>query len=359
MNGMNLITDGIFTSDLHMPLYPVILALTNNSFFTVFFDISLSLGLSIFIYLVTYELTKSFKISLLSFFISSFYPFFIFYSVAKLTEITFIFLFMSGLYFFLKEKFYYSFFLLILSTYCRGTYDYLYPLLFAIILVLKNYNFKLIGITLIKYFLVYVILMSPWWYHNYLKYDQFVRLNLSTGHLLYSGNNPLNKSGGGVGNKDISKSDVDLSIFDHINNPIKKELSQKNMAIDYIFENKQKTMKMFVVKFIRLWRVTPYAEDYQNIFYKLTSYLSYGLLFFLTILFFITKTFSKYKLLSVLFLTKFLYLSLIHAITISSIRYRLPIEPFIIIIGSTYIFEILRYFKNYFHEKNNKNFINS
>ena len=40
--------------------------------------------------------------------------------------------------------------------------------------------------------------MSPWWYHNYLKYNEFVRLNLGFGLTFYAGNNPLNKTGGGV-----------------------------------------------------------------------------------------------------------------------------------------------------------------
>ena len=112
---------------------------------------------------------------------------------------------------------------------------------------------------------------------------------------------------------------------------------------------------MIFVKLNRLWRVTPYAENYQNIYYKSMSYLSYGLLSFLTILFFISKIFSKYKLLSIIFLIIFLYLSFIHVITISSIRYRLPIEPFIIIIGSSYIYEIINYFKINLHGKKNKN----
>lgn len=355
INGLNLLSNGIFTSDLHMPLYPIILAITNNSVFTIFFDISLSLGLSFFSYLVTKDLTKNINISIISFIIISFYPFFVFYSLAKLSEITFIFLFMTGLYFFLKEKFYISFILFILSTYCRATYDYLYPLLFIIILLQKNYNYKYIFIVMLKYLLIYVTLMSPWWYHNYKKYDQFVRLNLSAGHLLYSGNNPLNNSGGGVGHQDANKSDVDLTIFDHVNDPVKKEFLQRQTALEYIFDNKSKTFKMIFVKLNRLWRVTPYAENYQNIYYKSISYLSYGLLSFLTILFFISKTFSKYKLLSIIFLTIFLYLSFIHIITISSIRYRLPIEPFIIIIGSSYIYEIINYFKINLHGKKNKN----
>ena len=40
--------------------------------------------------------------------------------------------------------------------------------------------------------------MFPWWLHNHIKYDKFVRLNLATNFILYVGNNKNNKSGGGV-----------------------------------------------------------------------------------------------------------------------------------------------------------------
>ncbi len=48
------------------------------------------------------------------------------------------------------------------------------------------------------YLFVYAALMAPWWAYNYARYGQFVRLNLAGGMVLYTGNNPLNISGGGV-----------------------------------------------------------------------------------------------------------------------------------------------------------------
>ena len=65
---------------------------------------------------------------------------------------------------------------------------------------------KYVGI----YFIIYLVIMSPWWMHQYQKYGEFVRLNLADGIVLYSGNNPLNKTGGG-----IVGSDVDMSSFNN------------------------------------------------------------------------------------------------------------------------------------------------
>ena len=57
--------------------------------------------------------------------------------------------------------------------------------------------------------------MTPWWVHQYEKYGEFVRLNLGDGIVLFSGNNPANTTGGGVG-RYSGKSDMDLSQFYNI-----------------------------------------------------------------------------------------------------------------------------------------------
>ena len=40
--------------------------------------------------------------------------------------------------------------------------------------------------------------MAPWWLHNYHYYGTFVRLNVAGGENFYAGNNPRNKTGGGL-----------------------------------------------------------------------------------------------------------------------------------------------------------------
>ena len=41
-------------------------------------------------------------------------------------------------------------------------------------------------------------MMSPWWIYNYKQYDKFIMFNLVGPHTLFIGNNPLNKTGGGI-----------------------------------------------------------------------------------------------------------------------------------------------------------------
>lgn len=349
-NGLNLIKTGIFTSDLHMPLYPLILALTKNSIATVYLDVFLSLLLSFLIYLLALKFTNKKEIAYFALLISAFYPFYIFFSVSKLTEILFLTLMLSGLYFLLEKKFLFSFTFLILSVYCRGTLDYYYPFIIIVLTFIFFKSYKLSLVYLVLYLILYCFLLAPWWYHNYNKYENFIRLNLSTGHLLYSGNNFLNKTGGGVGNINPAKSDVDLTVFDDIKDPIAKEKEQRRQAINYIKNNKKHFFKMSLLKFQRLWRVTPYASEYQSKYYKLISYFSYGLLLLMSFVYFVKKYFYRYKILSVIFLSMFLYLSLVHMITISSIRYRMPIEPFMIIIASICLYEL---FKKTEYEKKN------
>ena len=64
------------------------------------------------------------------------------------------------------------------------------------------------------YALIYVVMMSPWWLHNYNKHHEFVHLNLSFGAILYSGNNEINTTGGGIGGLDYSIIATDTEIAD-------------------------------------------------------------------------------------------------------------------------------------------------
>ena len=61
-------------------------------------------------------------------------------------------------------------------------------------------------------------MLSPWWAHNWYKYDGFVKLNLSGGYHLYSGNNPENLSGGGIGGTDVNHGSVS---YTHLTLPTK------------------------------------------------------------------------------------------------------------------------------------------
>ena len=187
--------------------------------------------------------------------------------------------------------------------------------------------------------------MSPWWLYQYNKYGDFVRLNLGDGIVLFSGNNPLNTSGGGVGNGNKGKDDMDLSVFKDIVDPIEKNKQMKNEAYKYIVENPSQFIKMSLVKFERFWRLWPHTNKYQQWYTIIASISSYGIVLALSI-FFIFKYFSFYRKKLIPILGLFFYLTLIHMVTIGSIRYRFPLEPFLIIF-SGYIIAKLSFIRRF------------
>ena len=84
-------------------------------------------------------------------------------------------------------------------------------IIFSFYFVYNDKNLKYSITSILKYLAVYIFLLSPWWIHNYYKYDTFVRTNLAMGQILYIGNNPLNKSGGGISGKDFSFDNFEIN----------------------------------------------------------------------------------------------------------------------------------------------------
>ena len=180
--------------------------------------------------------------------------------------------------------------------------------------------------------------MSPWWIYQYDKYGEFVRLTLADGVVLYSGNNPMNITGGGIGNKS-GISDADLTKFNNISDPIKRNDTMKQEAIKYIVDKPVHFIKMAAVKFVRFWRLWPFTEHYQQWYIVASSLLSYGVVLALSIGFLFRNVKEKFIQLLPIF-SLIVYLTLVHMVTIGSIRYRFPLEPFLIIFASHFFVDL-------------------
>ena len=223
-----------------------------------------------------------------------------------------------------KKKFLLGYILIIFSIYVKPTADIFAPfLLLSFFFLIYKYSSKKVLRELFIFYILYSILFSPWWLHNWKKYDGFVRINLSGGYHLYSGNNPENLSGGGIGGVDVNHGWTEDDIEKR---GIEFEKKFKSDAFNYIKENPKTFIKLSFIKFKRFWQLYPYAEEYKGMFYKFVSIFSYGLVLLFSILFFISnikKFFFKISPLVVIILLT----TAIHCITIASVRYRFPIEP--------------------------------
>lgn len=286
-------------------------------------------------------ITSDPRASLLTAFITAIYPHFIFYSISQLSETLFIFLFYCAIWVLYLKRFLFGSVLLVLCILTRPSTDLIAPLLiFLFSFAVHKLGWKSAMKNMLCYFGVYLTLMSPWWVHNQLKYDSFVRLSLGDGHVLYSGNNQHNKTGGGVATGGIND-DLDSTIFDHITDPVERNDAKKRAAITFMKDNPSEFFVLAVKKFIRFWRLWPFAPQYQKLHYILVSLASYGVILALAIVSFAGKRKNNLSKMSPLMIYT-IYLCAVSMVTIGSIRYRLPIEPFLIILASSYLTSVSR-----------------
>ena len=341
--GEEIFSGKIIQTPLHMPGYGIWMFLLNfisqNNYGVLIGDIIISCLTVYVIYLLSFEIFKKKEVSIISALIFAFYPFSIFYSINALSETLFVFLLFLSILMFYRNNFFYGSLIIILSIYIKPTPDIFAPFLIIIFsLVIKKYSFKKSIYHLTIFYTLYILLLSPWWLHNWKKYDGFVKLNLSGGYHLYSGNNPKNKTGGGIGGVDVSHNWTDEDIESRgieFNNQFKKQ------AYSFIKENPKEFINLTVVKFLRFWQFYPYAPEYSGMMYKLTSIFSYGVIFTLSILFLLFDSKKFLRKISPL-LTIVLFTTAIHCLTIASIRYRFPIEPILIIFASYTIHKFLK-----------------
>lgn len=333
INGAEIFAGEIVTDHKYMPLYPIWAHLTGGGNTQILADILLSTVTVWVIYILSVILFGDRLIGLFAAAFSAIYPHFLFYSVTRLTETSFTLLLLVSFWLFYRERIIPAMILSVLALLIRPSLDLLNPILpvFFVIFVYRS-GWR----SAIKYFcvysLIYVVLMSPWWVHQYKKYDSFVRLSLNRGIVLYSGNNPLNRSGGGVWRKDNPDMEYEQK-YRSIKDPLVRDQVMWQDAVDYIVAEPRHFIKMSGIKFLRFWRLYPYATEYQSWYIILTSVLSYGTVLLLSIGFiFRCKKEHFLRIFPVLVL--FSYLTLIHMVTIGSIRYRFPLEPFLIIFAA-------------------------
>jgi len=129
-----------------------------------------------------------------------------------------------------------------------------------------------------------------------------------------------------------------FSKFDKITDPIQKNKAMKEEAIDFIFNNPKNFIELGFRKFLRFWRPWPYAKEYSGWHIIIVSISTYGTVLFFSLAF-LKRYFFKFKSRIYPIMFSIAYLMTVHIVTISSIRYRLPIEPFLIVFASYFVSE--------------------
>lgn len=325
-------------SDKVMPLYPIIAYLTGSSWILKIFDCILSALTVILIYKISFQLFERRVAAILAGASAAIYPYFIFYSISGLTETSFVFLLCLAFYLFYRKLNFLACLVSAISLLIRPANDLLNPLLILTFIVFVHHgSWKTALKWLLVYAVIYCVILTPWWAYNYHRYHTFVRTNLGSGIVVYAGNNPMNHSGGGIG--DI---DVNGNIFETIKNPVKRNQAMIKAGIHYALSHPWHIVKLDGIKFLRFWRLYPYAPEYKTTSTIIISLLSYGVMLALCLIYLFRHFKHDWKKISpMLLLTLSLMIGCM--LTIASIRYRFPIEPFIIILGCKTLEEFVQW----------------
>lgn len=282
-------------------------------------------------------------------FVTLFYPYFIYYQGLMLSETLFNTFLVATFYFIYRWyengfrvdiNFILSNLFLVLSIYVKGTLSLLAPLLLAGFYFLNKYKIKNTFKILLYSVALYGIFLSPWWVRNYTIFDTFVPFTTSSSFNLYLGNNPKNLNGGCDWGEDVDKSVV--KEINAINSELGRNEAYKKEAISFIKTNPKRFFELAILKLKRFYSIVPNADKFSKGYYKWISIFSYGVVFvlFLVSIIYYIKQFKKLSAIYILFL----YFTLLHMIIIASLRYRLPLEPFMILMSTAFVSAFIQKF---------------
>ena len=174
---------------------------------------------------------------------------------------------------------------------------------------------------------MFAVTMSPWWWRNYRLTGRFVATTLQMGASLYDGLNP-----NATGASDMQfvpefvQRQQQAEALARIPGPstFEERLDRRLLeaAVAWSKGNRGRVLQLSVIKFARMWSPLPNAEEFQSWFFRAAVFLGYTPLM-------IGGIWGAIRYLRrgwpyVLCIAPAIYLTLLHLIFVSSIRYREP-----------------------------------
>lgn len=289
--------------------------------------------------LIARRLFRDHTVSFLASLIAALYPFLLFYQGLLLSETLFNTLFLAGIaaLFWWRDRgmridraLVVASFLLAVATLTKATLTLLPPLLLAATAWLAGTNWRRVIAILIAASCLYAAFMSPWWIRNAMLFHTFVPFTTGSAENLYLGNNPHNPDAG----IDWAH-DADPKTAARINampGELARQQAYKEAALRYIESNPAAFIRAAAKKFVRFWNIVPNAAEFRGGLYVFVSAASFGPVLLLALIAAVRRR-RQWRLLAPLYLI-FAYFTLVHVIIIASLRYRLPIEPLLIVLGA-------------------------
>jgi len=169
------------------------------------------------------------------------------------------------------------------------------------------------------------VVMCPWVVRNYRVVGKLVPTTLLVGKSLYEANSPYATGGPAMHITEWPREIEGLSEYD-------RDRVLKHAAVRYIRQNPQRFLFLCVVRFARFWNLFPNYDVYRSTLYCVVSACSYGPVLVLALLA-LRPLLPRWREVGLLLLPV-LYFAALHLVFVSSIRYRTPVMPFLIVLAA-------------------------
>jgi 4-amino-4-deoxy-L-arabinose transferase-like glycosyltransferase len=271
--------------------------------------------------------------------VTALYPFFLYYQGLLLSETLFNTLLLGGiaaLYWWRERGMRIDATLVVaslcftLATLTKATLTILPPLLIAATAWTAGESLRRVLTVLATASCLYAAFMSPWWIRNAILLDTFVPFTTGSAQNLYLGNNP-HKLDAGID----WASNVEPNVVTRISalpNEMERQRAFGKVAMDYIKTNPGAFIDAAAKKFARFWNVIPNAREFNSGLYSIISAASFGPILLLALICAVRR-WRQWRVIVPIYLL-IAYFTLVHVITIASLRYRLPIEPILILLAA-------------------------
>jgi 4-amino-4-deoxy-L-arabinose transferase-like glycosyltransferase len=215
------------------------------------------------------------------------------------------------------------------ATYAKASLTWL-PLLLPVLLVLRPpYPWRAAARVFAVAAVVYCAALTPWWLRNAQLFGEPVWFTTTSASNLYLGNNRGNTTAGVDWNNDVEQPFTDET---EKLPELERDRRYHARAVEYIKAEPGRFVYDMGRKLVRFWNVFPNYELFRKGPYRAVVAGSYGPALLLAVCAVWLYRREWRRLLPIYAL--FAYLTLVHTVTIASLRYRLPLEVFLVIFAA-------------------------
>jgi len=333
------------------PLYPLFLATVfkftgNNIFFVQLFQSLFGVITCLLVYGVGRRLFNE-EAGLLAAILACVYPFLVYISSILVTEQLFVLFLLLSIYLLIRGREHLRYVFIIAAGISLGLGALTRPSMLAVVPFCGLYLFFrpgcnkgrcLAAVALL--FVSTLLTISPWTIRNYIKHGEFILISTAGGENFWLGNNDMAKGNDSTAQLAGLPEEI-LSQLSESSSPKTVEKVYWRAGIDWVIKNPERFLRLYIEKLVNFWRITP--DHITNIYrQKLIRYGCAAILvpLYLFSIMGIVYNCHRYRDHMILYFT-LLSFPLGLSLFVTSFRFRIPLDPILLLFTASFICRIL------------------